>query len=183
MYFTNYSEFSSLEPKGKGDPESYRLELPFDIKSLHPLDRDKYLVEAQEQGNEKTNNQTISRTPDAGNLFILKKDSSDDVIPTVLNPISQYAAAMSQDSAATIEYLDKSVANVMEFSSSGLTDFGLSRAFNTKISSPHSLMVTEDTYAGLALGFPELEFSSNEVYVWQRQEGLSIGEYTHLSFS
>ena len=44
-------------------------------------------------------------------------------------------------------------------------------------------MVTEDTYAGLALGFPELEFSSNEVYVWQRQEGLSIGEYTHLSFS
>ena len=79
------------------------------------MDRDKYLVEAQEQGNEQTNNQTISRTPDAGNLFILKKDSTDDVIPTVLNPISQYAAAMSQDSAATIEYLDKSIANVMEF--------------------------------------------------------------------
>ena len=114
-HFTNYSKLSSLEPKGKGDPESYRLELPFDIKSLHPLDRDKYLVEAQEQGNEQTNNQTIYRTPDAGNLFILKKDSSDDVIPTVLNPISQHTAAMSQDSAATVEYLDKSVSNVMEF--------------------------------------------------------------------
>ena len=73
------------------------------------------MVEAQEQGNEQTNNQTNSRTPDAGNLFILKKASSDDVMPTVLNPISQYAAAMSQDSAATVEYLDKSVANVMEF--------------------------------------------------------------------
>ena len=115
MYFTNYSEFSSLEPKGKGDPESYRLELPFDIKSLHPLDRDKYLVEAQEQFNEHFSYPTNSRISDAGNLFMLKKASSDDVIPTVLSPISQYAAAMSQDSAATVEYLDKSVANVMEF--------------------------------------------------------------------
>ena len=84
-----------------------------------------------------------------------------------------------------IIHVSFSSANWLSFtnSSSGLTDFGLSRAFNTKISSPHSLMVTEDTYAGLALGFPELEFSSNEVYVWQRQEGLSIGEYTHASFS
>ena len=73
------------------------------------------MVEAQEQFNEHFSYPTNSRTSDAGNLFMLKKASSDDVIPTVLNPISQYAAAMSQDSAATVEYLDKSVANVMEF--------------------------------------------------------------------
>ena len=72
------------------------------------------MVEAQKQGNNQTDSQPLSTTMDAGNLFILKKDSIDDDIPTVLNPISQYAAAMSEDSSASIEYLDKSVANMLE---------------------------------------------------------------------
>jgi hypothetical protein len=61
------------------------------------------------------------------------------------------------------------------YSSSGLTDYGLSKVFGSKISSPHSLMVTEDTYAGLILGFPELEFSPSEVHVWQRPKESTIG--------
>ena len=61
------------------------------------------------------------------------------------------------------------------YSSSGLTDYGLSKVFGSKISSPHSLMVTEDTYAGLVLGFPELEFSPSEVHVWKRPEESTIG--------
>ena len=36
-------------------------------------------------------------------------------------------------------------------------------------------MVTEDTYAGLVLGFPELEFSPSEVHVWKRPEESTIG--------
>ena len=42
--------------------------------------------------------------------------------------------------------------------------------FGSKISSPHSLIVSEDTYAGIVLGFPELEFSPSEVHVWQRHK-------------
>ncbi len=38
------------------------------------------------------------------------------------------------------------------------------------MSTPNSLMVTGDTYASLALGFPELEFSRSEVHGWPRED-------------
>ena len=66
------------------------------------------------------------------------------------------------------------------YSSSGLTDHGLSKVFGSKISSPHSLIVSEDTYAGIVLGFPELEFSPSEVHVWQRPTESIMGKYDNL---
>ena len=37
-------------------------------------------------------------------------------------------------------------------------------------------MVTENTYAGVVMGFPELEFSPSEVHVWQRPNESRIGK-------
>ena len=102
----------SLEPKSKVDPESYRLELPFDVKSLHPLNREKYLVEALNINN--NDNKSPLQLPKGGNLFLLRKESSDDVIPTLLSPISQTSATTSEDSAANVEFLDKEATNVLE---------------------------------------------------------------------
>jgi len=39
---------------------------------------------------------------------------------------------------------------------SGLTDFGLKMALNEKVQSPNTLLVTNDSFASLVLGFPEL---------------------------
>ena len=37
---------------------------------------------------------------------------------------------------------------------------------NESISSPNTLFTTPNSYATLAMGFPELEFSANEVFAW-----------------
>ena len=36
------------------------------------------------------------------------------------------------------------------------------------VSSPNTLLCTENTYATLVMGFPELEYSGNEVIAWPR---------------
>ena len=96
------------------DPESYRLELPFDIKSLHLLNRDQYLIEIESSDQDIGSTNIPSQTPKSGNLYMLKKESSDDVIPTLLSPITQRAATMSQDSSADVEFYDKRTENMLE---------------------------------------------------------------------
>ena len=103
-----------MEPKGKVDPESYRLELPFDVKSVHPLNREQYLIEMDNTGQNTQSIDALSRVPDSGNIFMLKKESSDDDIPTLLSPISQRAVRMDWDNAAGVEYLDKNTSNLLE---------------------------------------------------------------------
>jgi hypothetical protein len=103
-----------LEPKGKVGPESYRLELPFDVKSVHPLSRDQYLLEIDNTAQSSESSGTFPQQPETGNLFMLKKESSDDHIPTILSPISQQTAKMSEDSAANVEFLDKKTSNLLE---------------------------------------------------------------------
>ena len=102
----------SLEPKGRVEPESYRLELPFDLKSVHPLSRDQYLLEVATDGTIANNPEGLSQLPGSGNLFMLKKESSEDVIPTLLSPISQKAAKISEDIPADVEFLDTDTKNL-----------------------------------------------------------------------
>lgn len=94
--------------------------------------------------------------PTQGNdtLYLLKKDSPDSVMPTVLSPIAQTS----------------NVNTILKTSDKGLSDFGLKMALGETVSTPHTLMVTDDAYATLVLGFPELEFSENEVYTWPKSK-------------
>ena len=101
-----------MEPKGRVEPESYRLELPFDLKSVHPLSRDQYLLEVNTDGAITNNPEGLSQLPGSGNLFMLKKESSEDVIPTLLSPISQRAALISDDIPADVEFLDTDTKNL-----------------------------------------------------------------------
>ena len=102
-----------MEPKGKVEPESYQLELPFNIKSVHPLSRDQYLIEVINDGMiDDIRNAGPSQIPGSGNLFMLKKESSEDPIPYLLSPISQGSATISEDVPADIEFLDKETKNL-----------------------------------------------------------------------
>ena len=99
-----------MEPKGKSEPQSYQLELPFNLKSVHPLSRDQYLIEVI--NDEDIKDAGPSQMPGSGNLFMLKKDSSEDEIPFLLSPISQSAAKIYDDVPADVEFLDKETKNL-----------------------------------------------------------------------
>jgi hypothetical protein len=87
-------------------------------------------------------------------LYLLKKESEDQPLPTLLNPISQSV----------------STADINSVGKSGLSDFGLRQVLGEAVSSPNTLMVNEDSFATLVMGFPELEFSPSEVYSWPKDE-------------
>jgi hypothetical protein len=50
----------------------------------------------------------------------------------------------------------------------GLSDFGLRLTLGESISTPNTLFASPATYACLAMGFPQLEFSANEILAWPR---------------
>ena len=62
-------------------------------------------------------------------LYILRKESNDEPIPTVLNPVTQ----------SSITYRQELVKDINKLSKEGLTDFGLALVMNQKIQSPNIL--------------------------------------------
>ncbi|XP_071540350.1 von Willebrand factor A domain-containing protein 8 isoform X4 [Panulirus ornatus] len=54
-----------------------------------------------------------------------------------------------------------------------LSDIVLSSALRQQISAPSCFLAPVDSLAAVAVGFPELDSSENEIYVWER-EGLSL---------
>ncbi|KAB7495808.1 von Willebrand factor A domain-containing protein 8 [Armadillidium nasatum] len=51
-------------------------------------------------------------------------------------------------------------------------DGGFPNILYSKISSPSTLLSPSNDYAAMAVGFPELDYSDNELYLWQRNETL-----------
>jgi len=96
---------------------------------------------------------------DSENIFILKKSNEDDPLPNVLNPIKQ-----------TVKKSHKKVENISNLDAAGLSDFCLKLALDESVSSPNTVMVTDKSYATLAVGFPELEFSPNEIFAWPKSQ-------------
>ena len=131
-------------------PVSHKVELPFKIESLHPLNEDQYLVSTL--NNEDPNQPSPS-------MYLLKRDSEDDPIPTMLSPVRQNYETES----LRIDGID-AVEN------KGLSDMGLKCVLKETVSSPNTLASGSDSYATLLMGFPELEYSANEVYVWPRSK-------------
>ena len=129
----------------------YKMDFPFVLKSLHPLDESRYLVVKDVQATEERLKHY--KPKETTNLFLLKKGEATDPLPTVLNPIHQ-----STD-----------ITSVISLEKKGLSDFGLKASLGEATSSPNTLFTTDHSYANIALGFPELEFSASEVYSWPRQ--------------
>jgi len=51
-----------------------------------------------------------------------------------------------------------------------LSPFVLNKALGQSITAPNRLMSSRDSYAALAVGFPDLSGSDNDVYVWPRTQ-------------
>ena len=56
-------------------------------------------------------------------------------------------------------------------------------ALGEKTSSPNTMFFTEKSYANIALGFPELEFSASEVYHWPRADLPTLGGSQNVNYS
>ncbi|XP_042236264.1 von Willebrand factor A domain-containing protein 8-like isoform X2 [Homarus americanus] len=93
-----------------------------------------------------------------GGKWLLK----DNINNFVLHPVIQ-----------TPNEQDSSSLNVSCIAPPALSDFVLSSALGQQISAPSRLMVPPDALAAVAVGFPELDASENEIYVWER-ENLSL---------
>lgn len=94
---------------------------------------------------------------DSGGKWLLKLDGSE----VVLHPVTQTPKTDGQP------------INVSTVAPHNMTDFVLSSALSQKISAPSRLIAPQDALAAVAVGFPELDASENEIYVWNRQ-GMSL---------
>lgn len=119
---------------------AYTINLPFDVASvLLPSDK-KWLV------------QDMSRRK-----YILKKQTDSSPCPNVLQEVEE-----SGDN-----HLQSGV--FLSNNKTSLDRTVLSAALEQKIDSPNRVLVTDNTYASIAVGLPDLD-SFNEVHYWPRQQ-------------
>jgi hypothetical protein len=85
--------------------------------------------------------------------YVLEKQNEDDACPSLLLKISEIGNELGPVTLAATQDLNK---------------FVLGKVLNQQVSSPNRLLATRDSHASLILGFPELDHSENEVYVWPR---------------
>jgi hypothetical protein len=96
--------------------------------------------------------------PENGGLYLLRKESASERLPSVLIPVLQQPA---NNTALTTD-------PILALDPRGLSDFGLRLTLGEAISTPNTLFSSPAAYACLAMGFPQLEFSANEVIAWPR---------------
>jgi len=141
----------------------YKMDLPFRMESLHPLSDTQYLVVASPDTPAVDQDQDRAQIPQGESLlYLLRKDEAKDPLPSVLNPIIQTTDIKS------ITALDKR----------GISDMGLKLTMGENLSVSNTMFVSPNTYANLALGFPELEFSGNEIVSWPRRKEDTLGKTT-----
>lgn len=91
--------------------------------------------------------------------WLLKSDGSE----FVLHPVSQ------------IPMDDGQHITISTVAPHNLSDFILSSALKQQITAPSRLIAPQGALAAIAVGFPELDASGNEVFLWQRK-GISESE-------
>ncbi|XP_020295442.1 von Willebrand factor A domain-containing protein 8 isoform X2 [Pseudomyrmex gracilis] len=117
----------------------YSMNLPCNIESLSLASENKWLI------------QDTSR-----NKHVLTKSSNSDPCPNVLRELDESNST------------DLKTGSVLNCGTTSLHKEELSEALQQKIDSPNRLLVTDNTYAGIAIGFPDLD-SSNELHFWPRK--------------
>lgn len=114
--------------------------LPFNISSVNLSAVDRWLIE-----------DTTSKK------YVLTKANPSDPCPSILNSIED-------------TYNTNSLGYIISCDSENLPFDILSDALGQKLSAPNRVICTDDTYAAIAVGFPELDRTTNELYAWPRQE-------------
>ncbi|XP_050455261.1 von Willebrand factor A domain-containing protein 8 [Cataglyphis hispanica] len=90
------------------------------------------------------------------NKYVLMKSTETDACPNILYELNESNST------------DLKTGSVLSCSRSGLHKTELSKALQQKIDSPNRLLVTDNTYAGIVIGFPDLD-SSNDLHFWPRK--------------
>lgn len=85
---------------------------------------------------------------------MLSKATPTDPCPSILQPIDDTCSS--------------SLGYIFTCDSENLPFDMLSDALGQKLSAPNRILCTDDTYAAVAVGFPELDQTANELYVWPR---------------
>lgn len=119
---------------------AYSMSLPCSIESILLASDRKWLI--QDASKDK---------------YILTKSSDSDPCPNVLRGLDESNS------------VDLKTGSVLNCGRSSLHKIELSKALQQKIDCPNRLLVTDNTYAGIATGFPDLD-SSNELHFWPRRE-------------
>ena len=120
---------------------AYSIIMPFEIKSILPASEEKWLIQSNSR-----------------KKYVFVKSSPSNPCPNILKQI---------------EDVDSDTSKIGSFLSSArdsLKEDILSSALKQNINSPNRLLATENTFATIVVGFPELD-SSNEVFLWPRKEG------------
>ncbi|XP_014598623.1 PREDICTED: von Willebrand factor A domain-containing protein 8 isoform X1 [Polistes canadensis] len=122
----------------------YSINLPCDVESILLASANKWLI------------QDTSK-----NKYILGKSVESQPCPNVLREIQE----------SNSNFLKKS--SFLSCAQENLHPNILSEALQQKIDSPNRLLVTNNIYAGIVTGFPELD-SDNELHYWPRKRRLNI---------
>jgi hypothetical protein len=99
--------------------------------------------------------------------YVLSKATVMDPCPSLLQPVEDTC------STSSVGYI-----NTCDFEN--LPFDMLSDALGQKISAPNRILCTNSTYAAVAVGFPELDHTASELYVWPRQERYRGGSATSI---
>lgn len=119
---------------------AYSMNLPCKIESILLASDKKWLI------------QDTSK-----NKYVLMKSTDSDPCPNILHELNESNST------------DLKTSSVLNCGRSSLHKTELSKALQQKIDSPNRLLVTDNTYAGIVIGFPDLD-SSNDLHFWPRKE-------------
>ena len=126
-------------------PKFYKVELPFKINSMHPLNHDQYLLSVQTNpGAEKSESE----------IYLLRRESKDVPMPDTLNPIWQH---LEQGKITDIHKCERQ----------GLSDFGLKCVLGENLTSPNTLWTTPGTDLNL-------DQSASSVLIGPNLSGLNL---------
>lgn len=118
---------------------AYSMNLPCNIESVLLASARKWLI------------QDTSK-----NKYVLVKSTDQDPCPNVLRELDESNST------------DLKTGRVLNCGRDSLHKAELSEALQQKVDCPNRLLVTDNTYAGIALGFPDLD-STSELHFWPRK--------------
>ena len=107
-------------------------------------------------------------------MFLLRKESEDEPIPNLLNPIVQ-----SYDSSAAGNGKQQQTNSVSAINKEGLSDFGLKFVLKESVSSPNTLCTTPDSYATLIMVSGRMGARNSDTYP---KPGYSKSGYPKLGY-
>lgn len=118
---------------------AYSMNLPINIESILLASDRKWLIQDTRK-----------------NKYILMKSLDADPCPNTLRELDE----------SNNGYLK--TGSILCCGKQSLRETELSKALQQKIESPNRIIVTDNTYAGIAVGFPDLD-SSNDLHFWPRK--------------